>query len=235
MEVLKAFAFNEIDHIVQTITTESCVLFKASDIAKVLGITNIRTSIENFDYTEKTLHAINTPGGVQNTIFLTETGIYRVLFQSRKPIAVPFQRWVAGVIKEIREKGSYNLAQANAAIEKAKLDHQILLNNIAAQMREKELTSSHISALNACKPRDALFYIGFIRDMTDGLMMIKIGSTLDLRTRAPQLIKEFGTMYIMHVFYVDMHIQFERFLQRHNKIKNMVFTDPINGSHGSNG
>ncbi len=59
------------------------------------------------------------PGGLQNVTFLTEKGLYKVLFKSRKPIAEKFQDWVCEVIKELRLKGTYDLQQQ---LEQAKVE-----------------------------------------------------------------------------------------------------------------
>lgn len=84
-------------------------MFRSSDIAQVLDIGNIRPSIQDFDETEKVVNTINTLGGNQEVTFLTEKGLYQVLFTSRKPIAKQFKNWVCEVIKEIRINSVYNL------------------------------------------------------------------------------------------------------------------------------
>jgi prophage antirepressor-like protein len=52
---------------------------------------------------------MHTLGGSQEVTFLTEKGLYKVLFRSRKPIAQKFQNWVCEVLKEIRVTGIYNM------------------------------------------------------------------------------------------------------------------------------
>jgi len=54
---------------------------------------------------------------------VTEKGLYKLLFRSRKPIAEKFQNWVCEVIKDIRLKGSYTLQQE---LEEAKKENEIL-------------------------------------------------------------------------------------------------------------
>ena len=44
-------------------------------------------------------------GANRSQYFLTENGLYELLFMSRKPIAKQFKKWVFGVIKEIRTTG----------------------------------------------------------------------------------------------------------------------------------
>lgn len=50
----------------------------------------------------KILKVSPTRGGLQEQWFLTEDGIYEVLFISKKPIAKEFKKWVRKTIKEIR-------------------------------------------------------------------------------------------------------------------------------------
>ena len=97
-------------------------LFQANQVGALLGITNIRKTVHDFDEYEvvKGVTTGYTLGGPQTAAFLTELGLYRLLGMSRKPIARPFQKWVAQVIKEIRLKGMYDmqlkLAQRAAAL-----------------------------------------------------------------------------------------------------------------------
>lgn len=45
--------------------------------------------------------------GPANRLFLTEDGLYEVLFQSRKPLAKQFKKQVKAILKEIRINGGY--------------------------------------------------------------------------------------------------------------------------------
>ncbi|MHB9781525.1 BRO family protein [Streptococcus sp. 10F2] len=58
------------------------------------------------------INILNTPTteifrSGQQMWFLTEQGLYEVLFQSRKPIAKEFKKWVKQILKEIRQQGYY--------------------------------------------------------------------------------------------------------------------------------
>ena len=114
-------------------------LFKAKDIGDLLGIDKIRKTIENLDNECKI--KINAPtGGVgtnnSDTWFLTEDGLYEVLFISRKPIAKQFKVWVRNVIKEIRLKGKYDLEEQ---LKLKDIETQRLLEEKEKQLQEKEL------------------------------------------------------------------------------------------------
>jgi hypothetical protein len=111
MEIVKAFNSNKLHTEILIKGDLENPLFRANDIATVLDINNIRTSTLDFDDTEKVIETIQTTGGSQQVSFLTEKGLYKVLFKCRKPIAQTFQNWVCDVIKEIRLSGTYSLQQ----------------------------------------------------------------------------------------------------------------------------
>jgi prophage antirepressor-like protein len=109
MDIIKAFQKNEIGINITIKGTCTEPLFRASDIGEVLEMSNINKLIGDFDREERVSLKVMTPGGEQEVTFLTEFGLYQVLFTSRKPIAKQFKKWVCVVIKEIRINGMYNL------------------------------------------------------------------------------------------------------------------------------
>ena len=109
MDIVKAFNSNELHTEIIIKGDVENPLFRASDIGIVLDISTIRSVIRDFNETEKVVLSMHTLGGLQDVTFLTEKGLYKVLFKSRKPIAEKFQDWVCEVIKEIRITGEYKL------------------------------------------------------------------------------------------------------------------------------
>ncbi len=83
--------------------------FLARDIAKMIDYStaSLNKFLQSVDENEKERKNVPTPGGVQKAWFLTEQGLYEVLFQSRKPKAKEFKHWVKQVLKEIRLNGYY--------------------------------------------------------------------------------------------------------------------------------
>jgi prophage antirepressor-like protein len=82
MEIVKAF--NNTNIVIKG--TYENPLFRASDIGEILEMTNISVSIKDFNDTEREdVSTTYTLGGNQQTTFLTEKGLYKVLFKSRKP------------------------------------------------------------------------------------------------------------------------------------------------------
>jgi len=134
MDIVKAFNSNNLHTEVVIKGTKTDPLFRASDIGVVLEISNIRTSIMDFDESEKVVHSMNTLGGNQEVTFLTEKGLYKMLFRSRKPIAQRFQNWVCEVIKEIRLNGIYELQKE---LEQTKNEMSAIETTKNKEMEEK--------------------------------------------------------------------------------------------------
>lgn len=111
MDIVKAFTTNNLNISIQIIGPYEKPLFRASDIGLVLGLSNVHASVHEFDDDQKVLNTIDTLGGAQEVLFLTESGLYELLFKSRKPIAKEFRKWICEVIKEIRLTGEYKLRQ----------------------------------------------------------------------------------------------------------------------------
>ena len=113
MEIVKAFTENNLHTPITICGTRERPLFRASDIGVVLDIPYIHTNIGGFDETEKILLPTKTSGGNQNIVFLTEEGLYTVLFRSKKPIARTFRKWVCQTIRDIRLESMHIVEKEN--------------------------------------------------------------------------------------------------------------------------
>src|SRR6266536_1253889 len=65
------------------------VWFVAADVAKLLGFCDALNAVRGLDDDEKGTQILSTLGVV------TESGLYRLIFNSRKPEAERFKRWLA--------------------------------------------------------------------------------------------------------------------------------------------
>jgi anti-repressor protein len=111
MTALSIFRYNGAD--VRTVVVDGVMWFAAIDVANVLDIANIHSSLATLDEDEKGLHSMETLGGLQTLMFVTEAGLYSLIMRSRKPEARAFKRWITHeVIPAIRATGSYSTAPA---------------------------------------------------------------------------------------------------------------------------
>ena len=80
-----------------------------SDVCKILGLSNptkVANSIDKDDLT--IIQVTDNLGRIQKVNAVNESGLYQVIFQSRKPEAKKFKKWVTGeVLPAIRKHGLY--------------------------------------------------------------------------------------------------------------------------------
>jgi prophage antirepressor-like protein len=218
MDILKAFVLEEKEHNINILWKDEKPLFRASEIGKILEIKDIHTSIKNFDEDEKCRHIVPTPGGPQETLFLTKYGVYRILMVSRKPIAKPFQKWLYKVIENIEETGKYELQlKINETVGEA-------LKNEGEKTKKEIEKNKHNAIIEAFRDR-YLVYFAKICEKDDGKWLIKIGSTKELQIRVPTLLKDFKFLTILKVFECPKNEAFEKFLHNHQGIKKFKFED----------
>lgn len=91
--------------------------FVAKDVCEVLSIKNHNDAISTLDDDEKGIACIyplsksKRGGGLQKTKIINESGLYTLIFQSRKPFAKAFRKWVTSVVlPTIRKTGCYKVA-----------------------------------------------------------------------------------------------------------------------------
>lgn len=87
--------------------------FALSDVCNILEISNSRMAAKQLDPKDVTTTYTLTAGGRQKIAVVNESGLYELIFQSRKPEAKKFRRWItAEVLPSIRKTGSYSSAPA---------------------------------------------------------------------------------------------------------------------------
>lgn len=101
--------------------------FMASDVCKALDLD--RTAIRRLDEDERGLHSTHTLGGTQQLAIINESGLYSLIFASRKESAKVFKKWVtATVIPSIRKHGGYINGQEALAPEAQQETLQVIQN-----------------------------------------------------------------------------------------------------------
>ena len=83
--------------------------FVAQDVCEMLGIKKARDAIDQFPEDEKGTKTIQTLGGPQEALTVTEAGFWRLLFRSNKPFAEVVRKWAFNeVFPAIRKTGRYS-------------------------------------------------------------------------------------------------------------------------------
>lgn len=107
------FTYPETGTPVRTVTVDGEPWFVGTDVARVLELGNIHSSLALLDDDEKGIHSVETLGGDQRVATVNEPGLYTLILRSRKPQAKAFKRWITHeVIPAIRRTGAYSVAPA---------------------------------------------------------------------------------------------------------------------------
>jgi len=111
---LQIFEYNDNEETFGNLTTidiEGEAWFVAKEVCDLLGINNSRQAVSTLDDDEKSSVSFNdgTSGNPNKTI-ISESGLYALVFKSKKPSAKKFRKWVTKeVIPAIRKNGAYGI------------------------------------------------------------------------------------------------------------------------------
>jgi prophage antirepressor-like protein len=205
--IVKAFENNPIAILQEDINNKKVYCFKAADIGKALKLSNIAVSIQHYDEDERVIRkAYDTTKRLQDTVFLTSQGVYRLLYNSKKEIAKKFRKWAGNILDDIIFNES---AELKRQLEEKDKQHQIELQESSKQhqieLQEKNKQLSDLQKLKVKKwynqdPGDTVYAI----KINSGL--IKIGKTKNIKDREAHYVNnQVGNMfYIKKCFNCDL-------------------------------
>lgn len=105
---IRPFDFNGSE--VRIVTRDGEPWFVAADVCRILEIANNRDAVTSLEDDEKGVAITDTLGGSQKVQIISESGLFALIFKSRKAEAVKFRKWVTSeVLPQIRKTGGYNL------------------------------------------------------------------------------------------------------------------------------
>lgn len=88
--------------------------FVAKDVCEVLGVSNVSVAVERLDDDERSKFNLGRQGYVN---IVSESGLYALVFTSRKPEAKRFRRWVTSeVLPALRQTGQYQVQSEPQAL-----------------------------------------------------------------------------------------------------------------------
>lgn len=108
MQAMTQFRFHT--HAIRIFPTDDGIGFMAvaADVAEALEYDTTAHLLRCIDDEDKGYTIVDTLGGAQRMLTISESGIYAATFRSRKPSAKLFRRWVtADVLPSIRRTGGY--------------------------------------------------------------------------------------------------------------------------------
>lgn len=151
---------------IRTIQEDDKVLFCGSDIAKALGYARPADAISAHC---KGVCVLPTPsaGGVQNTKFITEGDVYRLIAHSKLPGAERFERWVFDeVLPSIRKNGAY---MTEDVLEKALASPDFLIE-LATRLKAEKAKNAQLTVSNQImQPKAEYFDMLVDRNLLTGI------------------------------------------------------------------
>lgn len=107
---IQEFSYNSKD--IRVILVNGSPLWVARDVCAVLEIRTdtVNAILDDDEYSNTNALGIRIDGVNRGLTLITETGLYSLVFKSRKPEARKFKRWIThDVIPSIRKTGGYNM------------------------------------------------------------------------------------------------------------------------------
>jgi prophage antirepressor-like protein len=106
MTAVMPFIFEE--QLVRSILRNDEPWFVGRDVCHVLDLRNESQAMARLDDDERAEVSITDPSGSKTAIAVSEPGVFRLIFTSRKPEAERFKRWLAHeVLPSLRRTGTY--------------------------------------------------------------------------------------------------------------------------------
>ena len=120
---------------VRIVTINDEPWFVASDICRILNLSNTTMAITNLDEDERSKFDLGRQGEAN---IINESGLYTLILRSDKPQAKPFRKWVTSeVLPSIRKHGGYIAGQENLTDEELLSKALLVAQNKILERDEK--------------------------------------------------------------------------------------------------
>lgn len=166
---------------VRTVIKDGEPWLVAKDVCEVLGIKNHSDAISRLNNSMKSVLGVSDPHGrVQDTLVISEPGMYKLVFRSNKSEAEEFGDWVATeVLPSIRKTGSYGVNQLPQNYKEA----------LIALIEQVEVSEKLQMKIELDAPKVALYDVAMSADGTQpvGTVAKELGLG---RTRLFALLRE---------------------------------------------
>lgn len=165
--------------------------FVAADVCAVLEHTNPSMAVAALDEDERGLSIVETPGGLQQMVTVSESGLYSLILRSRKPEARTFKRWVTHeVLPAIRKTGRYEVVPA---LPKSYAE---ALRELASTVEERDAAQAKVAELEpAAEAWDDLVDTGTTLDVAAAAKKLVENGIVIGRTRLYAYMREIGWVF----------------------------------------
>lgn len=142
------------DQLVRILDQGGAPWFVAADVCACIGLGRVRDCVSKLDEDEKMTIPLETTGGVQRVVIISESGLYTLIFRSQEALskdspAWRFRRWVTGeVLPALRTTGRYEISPANdegesVQAEAAEMDERRIMLGLAIVREARMVFGRH--------------------------------------------------------------------------------------------
>ena len=168
MNETQIIPFSYASNQIRVVSISDETFFVGKDVCIALGIRNSRDAMHGLDVDESRLSPIPTPSGVQQMVCVNESGLYHLIFKSRKPEAKTFRKWVTNeVLPRLRKQGTYSVTnytlEHSGQLAMFPTSDTLISNELKRQMMDVALSTRSTKVRNLLR---LLKPIVFAKDQT---------------------------------------------------------------------
>lgn len=183
-------------------------LFLAKDVAEWIeyDVSSLNKLVNTVDEDERLVGTLFRSGQNRQVWMLTESGLYEVLMQSRKPIAKQFKKGVKAILKEIRTKGGYMAVKSDDTPEEIMAKAILLANSTIERQKERisvlETEKNLVEEQNRLMAPKAAYFDNVLQ--SEGLITTNIiANELGMSAKKPyKILKDLGVLYNQNGVYM---------------------------------
>ncbi len=182
----KPSIFNfESDSAIRAIMIDGNPWFFASDVCRAIGIANHRDAVRKLDDDEKGVGSTDTLGGEQESVIISESGLYTLILRCRDavtPGTIPyrFRKWVTSeVLPQIRKTGRYVREELSQADKARMLAQEMTSSMLPAIMDALQVEQKHYTFPLNRRYQDHIHSPDGLRELAKSSMVMKLLRELD--------------------------------------------------------
>jgi anti-repressor protein len=183
-------------------------LFLAKDVAEWIeyDVSSLNKLVNTVDEDERLVGTLFRSGQNRQVWMLTESGLYEVLMQSRKPIAKQFKKGVKAILKEIRTKGGYMAVKSDDTPEEIMAKAILLANSTIERQKERisvlETEKNLVEEQNRLMAPKAAYFDNVLQSeglITTNIIANKLGMSAK---KLYKILKDLGVLYNQNGVYM---------------------------------
>lgn len=183
-------------------------LFLAKDVAEWIeyDVSSLNKLVNTVDEDERLVGTLFRSGQNRQVWMLTESGLYEVLMQSRKPIAKQFKKGVKAILKEIRTKGGYMAVKSDDTPEEIMAKAILLANSTIERQKERisvlETEKNLVEEQNRLMAPKAAYFDNVLQSkglITTNIIANELGMSAK---KLYKILKDLGVLYNQNGVYM---------------------------------